>query len=83
MVNPYKGVDLASKPSVRHYVRNLYCQPLRRGISVDKCFDVGRIENVHFGPFSKYIAKRIRAAIAQEGLRASLATTRAGLAASG
>jgi hypothetical protein len=51
LVNPYQGVDLASKPSGRHYVRNLYGQPLRRGLSVDKCFDVGRIENVHFGPF--------------------------------
>lgn len=51
LLNPYQGLDLASKPSGRHYVRNLYGQPLRRGISVDKCFDVGRIENVHFGPF--------------------------------
>ena len=51
LVNPYQGLDLGSKPSGRHYVRNLYGQPLRRGISVDKCFDVGRIENVHFGPF--------------------------------
>jgi hypothetical protein len=51
LLNPYQGLDLGSKPSGRHYVRNLYGQPLRRGISVDKCFDVGRIENVHFGPF--------------------------------
>jgi hypothetical protein len=51
LVNPYQGLDLAGKPSGRHYVRNLFGQPLRRGISVDKCFDVGRIENVHFGPF--------------------------------
>jgi len=51
LLNPYQGLDLAGKPSGRHYVRNLYGQPLRRGISVDKCFDVGRIENVHFGPF--------------------------------
>jgi hypothetical protein len=51
LLNPYQGLDLASKPSGRHYVRNVYGQPLRRGVSVDKCFDVGRIENVHFGPF--------------------------------
>ena len=51
LVNPYQGLDLAGKPSGRYYVRNLYGQPLRRGLSVDKCFDVGRIENVHFGPF--------------------------------
>lgn len=51
LVNPYQGVDFGSKPSGRHYVRNLYGQPLRRGIFVDKCYDVGRIENVHFWPF--------------------------------
>lgn len=51
LVNPYQGVDFGSKPSGRHYIRNLYGQPLRRGIYVDKCFDIGRIENVHFWPF--------------------------------
>ena len=53
IVNPYKGVDFASNPSGRHYIRNLYGQPLKVGISVDKCYDVGRIENVHFWPFWK------------------------------
>jgi hypothetical protein len=51
LLNPYQALDLGSKPSGRHYVRNVYGQPLRRGVSVDKCFDVGRLENVHFGPF--------------------------------
>lgn len=51
LVNPYNGVDFGSKPSGRHYIRNLYGQPLRRGIFVDKCYDIGRIENVHFWPF--------------------------------
>lgn len=68
LVNPYQGVDLASKPSARHYVRNVYGQPLRRGISVDKCFDVGRIENVHFGPFWNWDEKTgIQAWQAQHG----------------
>ncbi len=49
LVNPYQGVDLGTNPSPRHLVRNLYGQPLRAGIFVDKCYDVGRIENVHFG----------------------------------
>lgn len=53
IVNPYKGVDFATNPSGRHYIRNLYGQPLKIGISVDKCYDVGRIENVHFWPFWK------------------------------
>ena len=54
LVNPYQGVDFGSKASGRHYIRNLYGQPLRRGIFVDKCYDVGRIENVHFWPFWKW-----------------------------
>ncbi len=54
LVNPYQGVDFGSKASGRHYIRNLYGQPLRRGIYVDNCFDVGRIENVHFWPFWKW-----------------------------
>lgn len=51
LVNPYQGVDFGTHPSGRHYIRGLYGQPLRRGIFVDKCLDVGRIENVHFWPF--------------------------------
>lgn len=54
LVNPYQGVDFGTNPSGRHYIRNLYGQPLRRGIFVDKCYDVGRIENVHFWPFWKW-----------------------------
>ncbi len=51
LVNPYLGVDFGTRPSGRHYIRNLYGQPLRKGIFVDKCYDIGRIENVHFWPF--------------------------------
>jgi hypothetical protein len=51
LVNPYNGVDFGTHPCGRHYIRNLYGQPLRRGIFIDQCYDVGRIENVHFWPF--------------------------------
>lgn len=51
MVNPYQAVDFGSIVAGRHYVRNLYAQPLRRGLYVDLCLDIGRIENVHFWPF--------------------------------
>jgi len=57
LVNPYKAVDFATQNSGRHYIRNLYGQPLRIGISVDKCYDVGRIENVHFWPFWSWDSK--------------------------
>ncbi|HOE63580.1 MAG TPA: glycosyl hydrolase family 28-related protein [Candidatus Sumerlaeota bacterium] len=51
IVNPYQAVDFGSKETGRHYIRNLYAQPLYRGLFVDQCYDVGRIENVHFWPF--------------------------------
>jgi len=57
LVNPYLGVDFGTNPSGRHYIRNLYGQPLRKGIFIDKCFDVGRIENVHFWPFWNWADK--------------------------
>lgn len=57
LVNPYQGVDFGTRASGRHYIRNLYGQPLRRGIFVDKCFDIGRIENVHFWPFWQWDEK--------------------------
>jgi hypothetical protein len=53
LINPYNAVDFGSQkqPAGRHYINGLYGQALHIGISVDKCFDVGRIENVHFWPF--------------------------------
>jgi len=51
LVNPYQAVDLATQGSSRHYIRGLYGQPLFKGIRVDKCYDVGRIQDVHFWPF--------------------------------
>ena len=51
LVNPYQGVDFGTQPAGRHFISGLYGQPLKTGIFVDKCFDIGRIENVHFWPF--------------------------------
>jgi len=51
MTNPYQGVDFGTLNCGRHYVNRLYLQALYRGIFVDKCFDVGRLENVHVWPF--------------------------------
>ncbi|HPB29965.1 MAG TPA: glycosyl hydrolase family 28-related protein [Candidatus Sumerlaeota bacterium] len=51
LVNPYQAVDFGSKPAGRHYIRNLYGQPLLKGLYVDQCYDIGRVENVHFWPF--------------------------------
>ena len=51
LVNPWQGVDLATRGGSRHYIRGLYGQPLLKGIWVDKCSDIGRIHDVHFWPF--------------------------------
>lgn len=51
LINPYQAVDFGTHPAGRHYINGLYAQTLKIGIFVDKCFDVGRMENVHFWPF--------------------------------
>lgn len=52
LVNPYYGLDFASNPSDRHVIRNVYGWPIHLGISVDKCVEPGRIEHIHFWPFT-------------------------------
>ncbi len=54
LVNPYQAVDFGSRVAGRHYIKNLYAQPLYRGLFIDQCYDVGRVEDVHFWPFWKY-----------------------------
>jgi hypothetical protein len=51
LVNPYMAVDFGTRPCGRHLVRNLYAHAIYKGIFIDKCYDVGRLENVHFWPF--------------------------------
>ena len=51
LVNPYQAVDFGTRVSGRHYIRGLYAQPLRKGLYVDMCLDIGRIQDVHFWPF--------------------------------
>lgn len=51
LVNPYQGVDFGGRHTGRPFIRNLFGQPLYRGLYIDQCLDVGRVENVHFWPF--------------------------------
>ncbi|MFA5057890.1 MAG: glycosyl hydrolase family 28-related protein [Opitutaceae bacterium] len=51
MVNPYQAVDFGSYETMRHFIRNLYADALYRGIYIDQCMDIGRLENVHLAPF--------------------------------
>jgi len=51
LVNPYQAVDFGTHPAGRHWIKSLYAQPLYRGIFIDQCYDVGRVEDVHLWPF--------------------------------
>ncbi len=49
-VNPYKAIDFGTYSNELHYIRNCFGCPLKVGVHIDKCTDIGRIENVHFNP---------------------------------
>lgn len=49
LLNPYEGIRLVR--SARHLVRNVTGYPIKRGLFVDECYDIGHVENVHFWPF--------------------------------
>lgn len=51
LINPYQAVDFGGRATGRHLIRNLYGQALYRGLFIDHCLDVGRVENVHLWPF--------------------------------
>jgi hypothetical protein len=48
-LNPYEAIRLVR--AARHLVRNVTGYPIWRGLFVDECYDIGRVENVHFWPF--------------------------------
>jgi len=50
LVNPYMGIDIGTFHNELHYLRNIFGCPLKKGIYINNCTDVGRIENVHFNP---------------------------------
>lgn len=49
-VNSYKAIDFGTFGNELHYIRNCFGCPLKVGVHIDKCSDIGRIENVHFNP---------------------------------
>ncbi len=48
--NAYEGIRLIG--AHRHLVRNVHGYPAWRGLYIDDCLDIGRIENCHFWPYS-------------------------------
>ncbi len=51
IINPYQAVDFGTLPAGRHFIDGLYAHALHKGLYIDQCYDVGRIQNVHFWPF--------------------------------
>ena len=49
-VNPHKAIDFGTYANELHLIRNCFGCPLKVGVHIDKCTDIGRIENVHFNP---------------------------------
>jgi hypothetical protein len=48
LINSYNGIRIGPEGNARHRIFNVYGCVLRRGIFVDFCSDIGRIENVQF-----------------------------------
>jgi hypothetical protein len=45
LINSYNGIRTGPKVNVRHRIRSVYGCTLRRGIFVDFCTDIGRVED--------------------------------------
>jgi hypothetical protein len=50
LTNPYQALDFGTLWNELHTVRNVFACPLKTGVYIDQCTDIGRIENVHFNP---------------------------------
>jgi hypothetical protein len=48
LINSYDGIKIGPEPNVRHRIRSVAGCVLRRGIWLDNCSDIGRIENVQW-----------------------------------
>lgn len=49
LVNSYQGIGFA-KTTAKHTICQVYGTPLKQGIWVHECVDIGRIEDTHFSP---------------------------------
>ena len=50
LTNPYQGLDFGTHWNELHLIRNVFGCPLKIGVFIDQCTDIGRVENVHFNP---------------------------------
>ncbi len=49
IINPYEAVHFQN--SARMIIRNVFGYPSWRGLYIDACYDISRVENCHFWPF--------------------------------
>ena len=49
IVNAYEAIRFIR--AHRHLIRNVQGYPIWRGLYIDECYDIGRVENIHFWPF--------------------------------
>lgn len=74
-VNAYQGISMGAPGwGELHLIRNVFGCVLRRGIQVDGCSDIGRIENVHFNPH--YWQRSGHPSIPQDGRDRTMDTAR-------
>jgi hypothetical protein len=50
LTNPYQAIDAGTRWNELHCIRNIFACPLKTGVYIDQCSDIGRVENVHFNP---------------------------------
>lgn len=48
LINSYNGIKVGETNNCRHRIRSVYGCVLRRGVYVNGCRDIGRVDNVHF-----------------------------------
>jgi len=48
LINSYNGIRIGPEGNVRHRIRSVYGCVLRRGLWLDNCTDIGRIENIQW-----------------------------------
>ena len=48
LFNSYNGIRIGPEGNGRHTIRDVHGTVLRRGLSVDMCCDIGRVDNVHW-----------------------------------
>jgi hypothetical protein len=66
MTNPYQALDFGTCWNELHVIRNVFACPLKIGVFIDQCTDIGRVENVHFNP-NFWTRMKLKPAFPQQG----------------